>query len=1077
MSTAQPDRRATAFLSSTSIDLPEHREKVRAACLELGIFPDGMESWPAQDEDAQTVCLAKVDQADLFIGIYAHRYGWIPPGETKSITELEYDRAVQRGIPRLLFLIDPSLPVSLLEDQIEEDWKRQALRDFKARIKTQRVIKTFRTPDQLRAEVLHALHAYDATPLSPSGRGAGGEGATVLELSHLPAAAPHFLGRQAELAALDAAWAEGGKTAVFQLIAPGGTGKTSLVNRWLDTLRADNWRGAEKVFGWSFYSQGAGDDRQASDDGFFAAAMTFFGLTLAPSAAAWDKGVALAQVLARQRCLLVLDGLEPLQYPPTDQALPGELKATGLKALLQTLARNGAQSLLLLTSRERLADVDGWLRNAEQPQAGVSLWDLGHLSEADGAQLLHQLGVQRAGQAAIADADAELKTVSAALKGHALTLSLVGSYLARAKGGDVRRWKELDFARANDKSLKGHAFHAIATYETWFAREGPSGARQLAALRLLGLFDRPALAALLKVLRAAPPISGITEALFQWKKVCFFFQKQVGPISDSDWEYTLSDLHRLGLAQFDAAAGSLDAHPLVREYFAHRLQTQQPEAWREGHRRLYQHLTTTTPQFPDTLDGLQPLYQAVGHGCKAGLVQQACDEVYHARILRGREAFSTHKLGAVGADLGAVACFFTEPWRRLSPDLSESAQAWLLNEAAFSLRALGRLSEALEPMRVGAELYVTRAEWKFAAIGYSNLSELQLTLGQITEAADSARQAVSHADRSGDAFQRMSKRTTLADALHQGGETEAAQTLFAEAEALQQQSQPQYPLLYSLPGFRYCDGLLGPVERAAWRCRGDHVRPKLAADKFAPTGQSRRSPEERSESGAPSPATAPGLGLTASSGLPGIPSSALVGPGADPQQEIASTLAPSTELLKQLHAAAQRATYAQKIAIENNWLLDIALDHLTLARCALYADLLQNQAPGQDAQDHSQAALSGLRASGNMDDVPRGLLTRALLYHALGRPDDALTDLDEADDIARRGGMQLHLADLALHRARLFADHDALKEARKLIEECGYGRRLPELQDAEHALQLSPPGTPSSSSAGTLSRAGARRSD
>ena len=61
------------------------------------------------------------------------------------------------------------------------------------------------------------------------------------------------------------------------------------------------------------------------------------------------------------------------------------------------------------------------------------------------------------------------------------------------------------------------------------------------------------------------------------------------------------------------------------------------------------------PYRPDTLDGLQPLYQAVVHGCLAGRQQQACDELYIDRILRGTGGggnFSTFKLGAIGADLG-----------------------------------------------------------------------------------------------------------------------------------------------------------------------------------------------------------------------------------------------------------------------------------------------------------------------------------------------------------------------------------------------------------------------------------------
>jgi tetratricopeptide (TPR) repeat protein len=148
--------------------------------------------------------------------------------------------------------------------------------------------------------------------------------------------------------------------------------------------------------------------------------------------------------------------------------------------------------------------------------------------------------------------------------------------------------------------------------------------------------------------------------------------------------------------------------------------------------------------------------------------------------------------------------------------LQEGDQAWLIGEAAFSLRALGRLGEALEPMRAGAEMGVRQEDWKNAASGHSNLSELELSLGRTQEAVADAKRSVAYADRSGDAFQRISKRSTLADARHQAGEIEAARKSFVEAESLQAKDQPDYPLLYSLQGFQYCDLLLAGAERAVW---------------------------------------------------------------------------------------------------------------------------------------------------------------------------------------------------------------------------------------------------------------------
>ena len=93
---------------------------------------------------------------------------------------------------------------------------------------------------------------------------------------------------------------------------------------------------------------------------------------------------------------------------------------------------------------------------------------------------------------------------------------------------------------------------------------------------------------------------------------------------------------------------SLDAHPHLRGYFAKQFCEKNPEAWRAGHKLLYEHLCTTTPDKPEaTLEDLEPLYQAVAHGCQAGLQLEACVKVYRARILRDSgkiEFYSTKKL-------------------------------------------------------------------------------------------------------------------------------------------------------------------------------------------------------------------------------------------------------------------------------------------------------------------------------------------------------------------------------------------------------------------------------------------------
>ena len=265
----------------------------------------------------------------------------------------------------------------------------------------------------------------------------------------------------------------------------------------------------------------------------------------------------------------------------------------------------------------------------------------------------------------------------------------------------------------------------------------------------------------------------------------------------------------------------------MREYFGERLREASPEAWRAGHERLYEHYRTSVDDLPDTLEGLMPLYAAVVHGCRAGRVQEACDEVYFRRILRGDDEFSWRKLGAFGAELTALAAFFDPAWNQPSDQLTAPDQAWVLAYAGFHLRGLGRLPEAVQPMRAGLEARIAEKNWKEAAPNAGNLSELTLTLGEVASAVAAGEESVELADRSEDAFQRMSKRATLADALHQAGRWEESASSFREAEAMQAEMQPHYPRLYSVQGYRYCDLLLGraePEDGSGWEGVGAPLR-------------------------------------------------------------------------------------------------------------------------------------------------------------------------------------------------------------------------------------------------------------
>ncbi|MBN8595028.1 MAG: SUMF1/EgtB/PvdO family nonheme iron enzyme [Anaerolineae bacterium] len=149
--------RTDVFISSTYDDLIEYRAAVTEAILSLGLFPSGMENWPLRDENAIQLCQRKIEEAEVFVGIYAYRYGWTPDGyDGKSITELEYDWATERKIPRLRFIMADT---QSWPEELKEKDAQPALNAFKSRLKRY-VVGIFTTPDDLKVQVIAALVKY-----------------------------------------------------------------------------------------------------------------------------------------------------------------------------------------------------------------------------------------------------------------------------------------------------------------------------------------------------------------------------------------------------------------------------------------------------------------------------------------------------------------------------------------------------------------------------------------------------------------------------------------------------------------------------------------------------------------------------------------------------------------------------------------------------------------------------------------------------------------------------------------------------------------------------------------------------
>jgi len=479
-----------------------------------------------------------------------------------------------------------------------------------------------------------------------------------ISIARLAVTGSDLIGREDDIAFLDAAW-KNSEVNVVTIAAWAGVGKSTLINHWLRRMPAEQYCSAELVLGWSFYRQGTRGGASSADE-FVDAALNWFGDPDARIGTPWEKGERLAKLISSRRTLLVLDGLEPLQYPPGPQE--GRLREASLQALLKELAAFNL-GLCIIATRLPVADI------ADHQRTSAPRRDLEHLSSDAGAKLLEALGVR--------GDEAELRSASDEFGGHCLALTLLGSYLTDAYNGNIRCRKEVLENLSHDVRQGAHARKVMESYQAWFG-EGP----ELSVLRILGLFDRPADEKPLDALLNPPVIPGLTETLTN--------------LSPTEWRTIVARLRRARLlaAEDPHNSGQLDTHPLVREYFGEQLRYQRTEAWKECNRRLYHHYRAIAPQLPDSFRAMEPLFLAVICGCHAGLFRQALHEVYIPRLQRGDTCFAATVLGVRGPLLSALVHFF-EQGRWGSPvkasgeeqSLTAEDQLFILMQAATYLTA------------------------------------------------------------------------------------------------------------------------------------------------------------------------------------------------------------------------------------------------------------------------------------------------------------------------------------------------------------------------------------------------------
>jgi sugar-specific transcriptional regulator TrmB len=148
--------RYQVFVSSTYEDLREERQQATQAILEAGCFPSGMELFPASDDTQLELIKRVIEESDYYIVIVAGRYGSLAPSGL-SYTEMEYDYAVEKGIPVLGFIRDRIGDISF--DNTERSEKsRKKLEVFRQKVLS-RTCRKYSMPSELGMAVMKSLMA------------------------------------------------------------------------------------------------------------------------------------------------------------------------------------------------------------------------------------------------------------------------------------------------------------------------------------------------------------------------------------------------------------------------------------------------------------------------------------------------------------------------------------------------------------------------------------------------------------------------------------------------------------------------------------------------------------------------------------------------------------------------------------------------------------------------------------------------------------------------------------------------------------------------------------------------------
>lgn len=629
------------FISSTFKDLIEYRKAAIEVVQRLNCKSTAMEFFGARPDDANTVCDKEIRECDIFIGIYAHRYGYVPDNREKSITQQEYELAKELGKDCLCFIVQKeySWPVT----SIEMD-KYPKLEKFLEKVKKDFVVEFFKSPDdfskKLSTSLGNLISELKGKTIKEEGKSSRIPLPPTPYIAHPYPLPDHFTGRDSERAALGN-WFFNEKEPVYVMEAIGGMGKSALSWVWLQRDILDRAVEIDGIFWWSFY-EGPFD--------IFIRHLACYVLGKEDNSMSSDDMTRLSAALQQRRFLLVLDGSERALrgYSGMEAMFIQEKKFQGKAAeevewerklrepvnpaaerFLKSLV--GCKTKTLITTRLMPAPLEDL--------AGVSHISLKGLSQRDAVRFMRSEGVK--------GTRAELEQAGRVYDYHPLMLKLLTTAIRRSRAKDIKHARRLKLIDKEEphKILSG-SFNLLSNEE-----------RQVAAC--------------VSVFRSAFKFDS-AKALFP------------GMDEERLWQ-VLQELRSLGFLFYDEHTDCFDFHPIIRSFLYNSLTDRA-----DVHNLAVQYFEAIPKKekiIP--LDDLTPVIELYHHLVKAGKYDEAFV------LFRDRLEYPTYyQLSVYNLRIELLNELFFEGKDRLPRMENESYHAWALNSLAGSYSNSGQPTKA-----------------------------------------------------------------------------------------------------------------------------------------------------------------------------------------------------------------------------------------------------------------------------------------------------------------------------------------------------------------------------------------------